>query len=596
MEQVRITINGSEFSSPVGTTVLQAAKQAEIDIPTLCDHPALAPIGACRICVVEVKGQRNLQTACSYPISEGMEIETESPRVVKARKLVLDMLFSERNHFCMFCEASGDCELQTLGYRYGLDHWLYPTYTKPFPIDATQKFFLMEHNRCILCQRCSRACGELVANHTLGLRQRGTDTMIHADTYLPWGESTCITCGTCLQSCPTGAIIERRSSFTGRSGQTEKTASTCSQCSIGCGIKVVTRGGQVLRIEGDWGAEVNGGLLCKRGRFDPLFEGRARYTEPLLRRDGKLSPADWDLILTTVAERINDARPDQVGILCSSSATSEALHLANNLFRRQLHSQAGLLNGAVPQAFDAGLLSDIEGSDIIIVAGADPVRAQPVSSFIVKRTADRGARLVLVAGKDNGLSPFAHVHVPPDEIGKAVEIASRAERPTVVYGDAVTDAQLNALKALEGKATFVRIEPGVNTYTAASLGINKGLNTRGLKVLYVLLGDQDWDGSGVIESLSPDVFIVLQGGFVSPLAGRADAVLPSAIWSERMGTTVNTDGRVLGLSAAFPPDGEAKQDWEVLQLLAGGLGLETGGSFAEISAAAVAELKGKEGR
>jgi formate dehydrogenase major subunit len=285
---VNITMNGQKVSAPPGSTILQAAKQAGIDIPTLCDHPALIPIGACRICVVEVQGQRTLITACTFPITEGMVVETESSQVVSARKFILDMLFSERNHYCPFCEASGDCELQKLGYRYGLDHWIYPTYTKPFPIDASHKHLMMEHGRCVLCGRCERACSDLVANHTLGLRNRGNAAMIHCDADLPWGESSCISCGTCSQVCPTGAIFHRRSSFMGRDVQTEQIKSTCNQCSMGCGTEIITRAGNVLRIQGDWDAKVSGGRLCEYGRFRVLYDERQRVTRPLLRRGGKL--------------------------------------------------------------------------------------------------------------------------------------------------------------------------------------------------------------------------------------------------------------------------------------------------------------------
>ena len=304
MEMANLTINGQAISAPVGSTILQAAKQGGIDIPTLCNHPALRPVGACRICVVEVKGQRVLQTACTFPITEGMEVQTESPRVVGARKLVIDLLFSERNHYCPFCEASGSCELQSLGYRYRLDHWAFPTYLKPFPVDASHRFLLMDHNRCILCARCIRACGEIVANHTLGLKQRGAKSLIQCDVGIPWRDSTCIVCGTCAQICPTGTLTDKRSAYGGRNAQMEYTESTCSQCSVGCGMKIVTRNGSVQRIEGDWDAAINGGLLCQQGRFAPLFDERERVTVPLLKRNGRLETADWDEALRAVAERI----------------------------------------------------------------------------------------------------------------------------------------------------------------------------------------------------------------------------------------------------------------------------------------------------
>src|SRR5512136_2540980 len=197
MESVNFTINGQKVSAPAGSTILRAASQVGIDIPTLCNHPALLPVGICRMCLVEVKGMPAFQPACTFLAAEGMEAQTETPPLVEARKFVLDMLFSERNHFCMYCEMSGDCELQSLGYRYGIDHWTYPTYTKRFPIDSSHKQLLLEHNRCVLCWRCVRSCGELTANHTLDLRKRGIDSMIDADANVPFGESSCISCGGC---------------------------------------------------------------------------------------------------------------------------------------------------------------------------------------------------------------------------------------------------------------------------------------------------------------------------------------------------------------------------------------------------------------
>ncbi|MGC9976751.1 MAG: 2Fe-2S iron-sulfur cluster-binding protein, partial [Syntrophales bacterium] len=437
MTMVNININGQKVSAPAGSTILTAAKQAGIDIPTLCDHPALIPVGACRICVVEVKGQRTLITACTFPISEGMEIQTESPQVVKARKLVLDLLFSERNHVCPICEASGNCELQDMGYRYGLNHWAYPAFTKPFPIDATHKFLFMEHNRCILCGRCERGCSDIVANHTLGLRNRGNQSMIHCDANMPWGESTCISCGTCLQLCPTGAISDKRSAFMARNVQTEHTRTTCSQCSIGCGMEIVSRSGNIVKINSDWDAEVNGGRLCEYGRFDPLYDERQRITSPMLRFRGKLEPVSWDEALQVVAEHVGKASAKDIGVLASTYSTNEALYLLAKLFRQELKvTNVGILNAVAPKLAgkEQGKLADITTSDVILVVGCDPLKDQPVSSFFVKRSVDKGARLIVVDGKDNGLAPFAYMNLEMAEISKAVEIAERAANPTVLYG------------------------------------------------------------------------------------------------------------------------------------------------------------------
>jgi len=585
MAMVNLTLNGQKVTAPAGSTVLDAARLAEVDIPTLCDHPALDPIGACRMCLVEIKGQRNLQPACTFPISEGMEVQTESEKAADARKFVLDLLFSERNHYCMYCEMTGDCELQALGYRYKLDHWVYPTYTKRFPVDATRTYFLMDHNRCILCRRCVRACSQLVANHTLGVRQRGAESMIQADMNVPFGDSSCVSCGTCLQVCPTGALVDKRSAFMGRDVETEHMKSTCSQCSVGCGMEVVTRAGNVLRVEGDWDAPVNGGLLCEAGRFEPLYDERERVTKPLVRKKGKGEEVDWDTALQAAAEGMEGQK--KPALLVSTSATNEAMYLLAKVFGT---SNVGLTNSVAPVIADSqGALSDIEESDIILVVGADPVDEQPVISFLVKRTIDKGARLILVDGKDNGLAPFAFKEFGLGEVSTAVEMAQRAESPVVLYGAGITDKAAAALKKLSGKASFVAIQPGVNTHAAVALGLNNGATPTG-KALLVLAGEQDLDAAAV-KAIGEDVFVVAQASYESPLTARADVVLPAAIWSERKGTFTNTEGRIQKANRAVEPRGEAKPDWEILSLLAAKMDTKLSGSFDDISAQAAKAIR-----
>lgn len=595
MSQVALTIDNIKVEVKPGTTVLEAAKQAGIDIPTLCHHSSLVPIGACRICVVEVEGQRNLQAACVFPVMEGMVVQTESPRVVQARKFVLDMLFSERNHYCPFCEASGDCELQNLGYRYGIDHWVYLTYTKAFPVDATRQYFMMDHNRCVLCGRCIRACNELVANHTLGLRQRGAKSMVHADANLSFGESSCISCGSCMQVCPTGALSDNRSAFMGRDIQSEHVKSICSQCSVGCGIDIVTRAGHVLRIESDWEAAVNGGMLCKSGRFDPLDEKRQRIAVPLVRRQGQLQPASWSEALQVVAKRIDGAGAQGMGVLVSSGATNEALYLLNKLFRKELGvTNVGLLDGAAPKPFkrSGGSLADIVQSDVILAVGADPVKDQPIASFLMKRAVDRGARLVIVGGGEgNGLDPFAYQNLGMADIQQAVDMAANADRPVVLYGVGISEVAVKTLKKLEKKAAFISLEPGVNSRAAAAFGFDNGFKPSASKLFYVLSGEKEWAGGDLLEKMGKDAFVVVQASFVSPLTEKADVVLPTTVWSERTGSLTNTEGRVLKLNQAVEPEGEAKQDWEVLSLLADTLGKKAGASLDDISVQAAKELK-----
>jgi len=259
---VNLKIDGKEISVPEGTTVLRAAEAAGFSIPVLCDHKQLSPYGACRMCLVEVEGARTLQPSCTLPVSNNMVVLTNTPKVREARSFVLTLIFSERNHFCMYCPVSGgDCELQNAAYGEGMTHWPLQPNWSPYPVDASHKDFMLDNNRCILCRRCIRACGELVGNFTLGVEERGARTMVIADLGVPLGESTCISCGTCVQVCPTGALIDRASAFRGREKDVQRIKTTCAACSVGCGVEMIVRDNNLLRIEGDWEAPVNSGLL-----------------------------------------------------------------------------------------------------------------------------------------------------------------------------------------------------------------------------------------------------------------------------------------------------------------------------------------------
>jgi len=588
MDTVTITINGRQVDVPPGTTVLNAARQAGIDIPTLCHFPSLIPIGACRLCLVEVKGQRNPQPACTFPVTQGMEVQTDTPRLYEMRKFILSMLFSERNHFCPYCELSGSCELQDLGYRFGLDHFLFETYTKPFPLDASHRHLVIDHNRCVLCARCIRACSEIAANHTLGLGNRGAATLISCDADAPWGESTCVSCGTCAQVCPTGAIIDRRSSYMGRNRQLDRVASACNRCSVVCAMKVAVRGGRVVRIESDWEAPVNGGLLCERGRFEPLHDERERVTEPMIRREGRLMAATWDDALEAAAEKLRGAGGADLGVAVSGDATNEALYTAAKLFREDLGaSYLGLLNRNVPKLSGrSGTLADLATSDLVIVVGVDLMKEMPVAAYLSKRAVDKGARLIVVDDGDNGLAPFASLTVPTSDIASAVAAAAAAGRPVVLHGG-VTGETAEALKKIADKASFIAMQPGVNAFAATALGFNGDGRAAGTKVLYMILGEQ------TVGQVIPGQFTIVQAAFRSPAVEGADIVLPSAVWSERAGSLTSTDGRILKADKAVEPAGSAKADWEILALLAQKMGKKSL-SFDETSQAALIEIKGKE--
>ncbi len=204
-----LRIDDKDVSAREDETILQVAQQNDIFIPSLCYMEGLSPVGACRMCLVEIKGSSKLLPACVTLVEEGMEVYTDTERLRAHRKLNLEMIFSERNHTCSVCVSNGHCELQDLAQKLGLTHIHVPYRYPRLDVDITHNRFGMDHNRCILCTRCVRVCDEIEGAHTLDLMGRGRDTLVIADLGKPWGESeTCTSCGKCVHVCPTGALFE----------------------------------------------------------------------------------------------------------------------------------------------------------------------------------------------------------------------------------------------------------------------------------------------------------------------------------------------------------------------------------------------------
>jgi bidirectional [NiFe] hydrogenase diaphorase subunit len=203
-------LDGRDFSATQDETILDVARQNKIFIPRLCELEGLSTVGACRLCLVEVKGSSKLLPACVTQVQEGMEVTTNSDRLKNYRKMIIELLFTERNHVCSVCVSNGHCDLQTLAQKLELTHVHFPYRYPKVPVDATHDRFVVDHNRCILCTRCVRVCDEIEGAHTWDIMGRGIDCKVVTDLSQPWGESdTCTSCGKCVQVCPTGALFEK---------------------------------------------------------------------------------------------------------------------------------------------------------------------------------------------------------------------------------------------------------------------------------------------------------------------------------------------------------------------------------------------------
>ena len=308
---VTLTIDGQQIATPEGSTILEAARQAGISIPTLCHHPDLTNVGACRMCVVSVEKARGLQTACTTPVAEGMVVDTESEEARETRRFVLEMLLTDHPNECMTCEVNGDCELQDLVYDYGVTWPEHDGARHSYEIDPDPNpFVFIDRNKCILCGRCIRACNEIQNRDVWNFAYRGFKTKLVAGADQFMLDARCESCGQCVAYCPVGALYDKMSLGTGRPNQVTKVRTTCSYCGVGCSFDLNVRNGNIVRVTSTEDAPVNGVALCVKGRYGyDYVHHPERLARPMVRAKWlgmervkeQVSTGTWQV--TTVAEK-----------------------------------------------------------------------------------------------------------------------------------------------------------------------------------------------------------------------------------------------------------------------------------------------------
>jgi len=433
--KLSLTIDGKEVLAEEGMTILEAAKENGIHIPTLCHHPALSNWGGCRICVVEVDGSPRLAASCVTPVRAGMNVVTSNEKIIESRRTILEFLFAERNHNCMFCPQSGDCELQNLAYELQMDHLTVSFSFNEFPVDVTNEYMVLDHNRCILCGRCIRACQEIAGAHVLNFQNRGPQALVGFDLNEPRESSTCAECGVCMQVCPTGALYNRyrtHHAVKGHAKERETIPSFCPQCGLLCPTVSFVGENTLLKVEGELtgsDGRPDRGQLCHKGRFEVFKSGGKRLERPMiLEKNGDWAAAGWEEAVKMASERLTSIR-EKAGAgalfgLTSSAVSNEELAFFRDLLvegfgagyvdtldGRHFRTVTGAWKGIGEELKEASW-KWIPDSDFVLIIGAEPRKSHPLASLLIRKSMkERGTKAAIV-GETESVYPFISAYLP----------------------------------------------------------------------------------------------------------------------------------------------------------------------------------------
>ncbi|OGO00974.1 MAG: formate dehydrogenase subunit alpha [Chloroflexi bacterium RBG_13_52_12] len=424
MEAITIVLNGVEVSGNPGTTILDLARESGVYIPTLCHDPNLTSTGACRLCLVEDERNGALLASCVAPIGAGMTINTNSPRVLEHRKKILKLMLASHPDTCLVCNKGNRCQLRKLASEMGIGLVEYQKIPQLDVIEEVNPFIERDLSKCILCGKCIRADHELVVEGAIDYMNRGTQAKPATLNDVPLEKAECTFCGTCVNVCPTGAIMEKERAYTGTA--TKVVTTVCPYCGCGCSIALGIKDGKVVNAMPAPDSPVNRGTLCVRGSYGYDFvHSPERLRTPLIKVDGELREATWEEALSLVAGEFRRIKKehgaDALAVFGSTRCTNEENYLLQRFSRgvlgtnnidngSRLYSAASRigLGASIGYAGTTGSIDTLEKSKAIMVIGANPEISAPAVAYAIKRAARyKGAELCVIDPRWTHLAPFA---------------------------------------------------------------------------------------------------------------------------------------------------------------------------------------------
>ena len=522
MSDINITVDGKQVSAAQGTLLIEACKSVGIEVPSFCYYPNLSLQGACRMCLVKVEKMPKLQTACTTVISEGMIVTTDSDEIRQARKSMVEMLLGNHPLDCPVCDAGGECELQDMTFSYGAaeSKYMEPKNHKDEQQWSPVVFF--DRPRCILCYRCVRVCGEAMDVWALGVQNRGVSSLIapNREDHLE-----CEECGMCIDICPVGALTSGAYRYKTRPWEMKHVGTTCTHCGDGCkttlGVRRSDTGMEIVRGDNRDKSGINGDFLCIKGRYAFDFAHHDdRITQPLIRKDGRLTPSTWEEAFELIGKRFTDTRDhhggQSIGVVGSNRTTNEENYLLQKFARIVLQTNnidhhrtadfpafAAALSGK-PEA--TASMRDVFNAPAILLIGNNPTEQHPLLAWQIRNNVRlHRARLYVINSQEIKLRRQAcsFVQIPEGTEGEVAAFLAGNDSAIAAAGGETRDALKGLRDKLRSEQNLVIIfDSGIRGNDISSL-FKFGSSIAGSK--FICLGDYANSRGAADMGLYPDL-------------------------------------------------------------------------------------------